>query len=122
MKKVGFIGAGNMATAIIGGILKKGILKPQEMIASRRSADKLQALTQQYGIAVTTDNTEAAGAQIVVLAVKPQFLAGVLAAVRHPVRDEPHRPLPGGRLVGRTYEGMDDSRHRGYEALHQRRR
>ena len=88
MKKVGFIGAGNMATAIIGGILKKGILKPQEMIASRRSADKLQALTQQYGIAVTTDNTEAAGAQIVVLAVKPQFLAGVLAEIADVVTDQ----------------------------------
>lgn len=81
MKKVGFIGAGNMATAIIGGIVKKGILKPEEMIASRRSADKLQTLKDQYGIDVTCDNREAAKAEIVVLAVKPQFLAGVLAEI-----------------------------------------
>ncbi len=40
-KKIGFIGCGNMASAMIGGILSAGALKPEEIVASNRTAPKL---------------------------------------------------------------------------------
>ena len=59
--KLGFIGTGNMAGAIMGGIIREGIIAPEEIIG----ADILEAgrnrVRETYGINVTADNREAAG-------------------------------------------------------------
>ncbi|MEH6471486.1 MAG: pyrroline-5-carboxylate reductase [Halopseudomonas sp.] len=72
-----FIGAGNMAQAIIGGLLAKGY--PAERIwGTGRDQLKLDALHQRLGIRVSTDNLEVArNAQVLVLAVKPQMMQAV---------------------------------------------
>lgn len=75
-----FIGAGNMARAIIGGLLNNGY--PAEKIwASEPEADRLEDLKNQ-GLKTTTDNNEAVqAADVVVLAVKPQILKNVCIAM-----------------------------------------
>ncbi len=73
-KQIAFIGAGNMAGALIGGLLADGV-PVQNLIAADPSAEKRQALASASGIRTTADNTAAvAQADIVVLAVKPQVL------------------------------------------------
>ena len=81
--KIGFIGMGNMATAVTGGILEKKIFAPNEIIASRRDKTALQKIHEELGIQVTTDNKKvAAESEIVVLAVKPQFLTEVIEEIK----------------------------------------
>ena len=58
MKKIGFIGAGNMAGAIIGGIIKSNLVKPQNVIASAKTMTNLEKLKDEYKINVTLDTRE----------------------------------------------------------------
>ena len=69
--KLGFIGCGNMAKAIIGGILRHGIASPNEVTASAPHAETREKTAKEFGINTTPSNCEAAKADIVFLAVKP---------------------------------------------------
>lgn len=76
---VGFIGGGNMAGALIRGLLAAELYEPGEIIASDVDKPKLAQLRRKHGVDITTDNLELVGsAKIVVLAVKPQILDEVL--------------------------------------------
>ena len=81
--KIGFIGAGNMATAILGGMLKKNLCESGEIMVSRRQEEPLKLIQEKYGVEITTDNTEVVRwAQVLFLAVKPQMLSGVIQEIR----------------------------------------
>lgn len=76
-----FIGGGNMAAAIIGGLLAKGQL-PSSLHAVDVLPDALLRLEKQFGIRTSSDGkTAAAGADCIVLAVKPQQMKQVAAAL-----------------------------------------
>ena len=81
-KNIVFIGAGNMAGAIISGLLSKGY--PASAIrATTRSAESAMCAGQRLGIEVSTDNHAAIQwADVVVLAVKPQMLADVCHSIQ----------------------------------------
>jgi pyrroline-5-carboxylate reductase len=82
-KKIAVIGAGNMGTALLRGILGSGWGTRGNLIASHPKRAKGEALSSELGIAVTEKNDEAAQqAEIVILAVKPQILESVLAEIR----------------------------------------
>jgi pyrroline-5-carboxylate reductase len=88
-KKVGFIGAGNMAGALIKGLLHSGTLTPDQIEASDVRDERLSELAVQHGISTTKDNSKvAAWADVVVLAVKPQVIDKVMAPVAEGIR--PH--------------------------------
>lgn len=81
--KIGFIGLGNMAQAMIGGILKNVLAAPEEIYGSARTAETEKRIKERYGICVTGDNRKIAEeADIVVLAVKPQFFEDVINQLR----------------------------------------
>ena len=80
---VAFIGAGAMASAMIGGLLARHDVEPDGVIASDRHRERLDAVGGQFGVRTTLDNLAAARhAHVVVLSVKPQVLPGVLAELR----------------------------------------
>lgn len=82
-RTLGFIGAGNMASAIIGGIVRAGLVSPERIYASNPSRGKLEKLHETLGITVASDNKEAVQkADIVFLCVKPQMLDGVLEEIK----------------------------------------
>ena len=60
MKKIGFIGCGNMAKAMIGGIVGKKLVAPEDIIASNRSRKALDHARETWGITVTEDNISVA--------------------------------------------------------------
>lgn len=77
--KLAFIGGGVMAEAILTGVLRDGVSAPAEITVADIIAPRLDELRERHGIAVTRDNAEAAdGADLVILAVKPQNLLEVL--------------------------------------------
>jgi pyrroline-5-carboxylate reductase len=76
---IAFIGAGNMAASIIGGLVARGFASAN-IIASDPYAESLQRLQQVAPVKTTQDNQQAvANADVVVLAVKPQVMRSVLA-------------------------------------------
>lgn len=86
--KLGFIGTGNMASAIMGGIIRKGLIKAEEIIGSDLSEEGRKKVKDTYGICVTADNKKVMeSADKVVLSVKPQFYASVIAEVKDLVKD-----------------------------------
>ena len=86
--KIGFIGCGNMATAMVRGILKGQKALPEEILVSRRHMEPLQQLQQELGIGITTDNKEvAAFSDVLFLAVKPQFYTETIREIRDVVRE-----------------------------------
>ncbi|HJQ38626.1 MAG TPA: pyrroline-5-carboxylate reductase [Thermoanaerobaculia bacterium] len=77
-KTIGFVGAGNMAEAMIRGLLRGNDFAPDEVRASGPREERMRELRDAYGIQAATDNKLPAAAQIVVLSVKPQILSRVL--------------------------------------------
>lgn len=89
--RIAFIGAGNMAAALIGGLVADGTA-PQSIIASDPAPEKLAALASATGIRTTSDNAQAvADAGVVVLAVKPQVLGNVAQGLRESIQSQ--KPL-----------------------------
>ncbi len=79
---IGFIGAGNMAEALIRGLVRGGHVPASRIVASLPRRDRLDQLASAYGIDVTTDNREVAKrCGLVVLSVKPQIMDKVLREI-----------------------------------------
>jgi pyrroline-5-carboxylate reductase len=80
---IGFLGAGKMATALAKGFIRAEIVFPKEMIAGDLSNLALKTFAQETGATAATSNAEVIKfANIVILAVKPDQVAGVLAELR----------------------------------------
>lgn len=88
-KTIGFIGAGNMAEALINGLISSHTLLPGDIMVSDRNVERLAVLAEGYKIKAVNSNTEVvSGSDIVILAVKPQDIYSVLAEVRETVKDK----------------------------------
>jgi pyrroline-5-carboxylate reductase len=77
-KTIGFVGAGNMAEAMIRGLLRRKVFTPEHVTASAPREERRRELIDTYGIRAAEDNREAARQAIVVLSVKPQIIGRVL--------------------------------------------
>lgn len=98
--RIAFIGAGNMAGSLVGGMLARGFSAGQ-ITLSDINAERLQLLASQYGVHVTTSNSEAAaGADAILLAVKPQQMAEACLALAPQVQAE--KPLVVSIAAGTT--------------------
>lgn len=85
---LGFIGAGNMNTAILSGVLRKQMFPPERIWLSNRHAEKLSAFSK-LGICTTTDNRAVArNADILILGVKPQMFGDVLPELKDLVSEK----------------------------------
>jgi len=89
VKTIGFLGAGNMAEALIRGLIHGGVAPADHIVASTPRAERRDELRETYGIVTTADNAEVARqADMLVLSVKPQILERVVHEVAAHVR--PH--------------------------------
>ncbi len=80
--KIGFIGSGNMAQALIKGLVETKVVQPTQIYATNRSPGKLQKLHEQYGIK-TLDSNEALveTCDVVILSMKPQDLVAAVEPI-----------------------------------------
>ncbi len=86
-KTIGFLGAGNMAEALIRGLVRGGHVKADRILASAPRRERLDELASAYGIAVTSSNADLARrSAVLVLSVKPQILPKVLREVSGEIR------------------------------------
>jgi pyrroline-5-carboxylate reductase len=86
--RIGFLGAGKMASALAGGLTKAGLSSAAQMIASDVSADARGAFGKAVGCRVTSSNVEVAeSADVLILAVKPDQISGALKEIAGHVCD-----------------------------------
>lgn len=86
--KIGFIGLGNMAEAMIGGMLGKGTVASEDIIGSARTAATRDRIREKFHVRTAENNVQAAEeADILFLAVKPFVLAEVIAEIRMAVKE-----------------------------------
>jgi pyrroline-5-carboxylate reductase len=83
MKKAGFIGAGNMAEAMVKGLLASGSFKKKDITLSDVNTERLSYISSQYGVRTTSDNREVVKtSDLVIFSVKPQVIPAVCGEVR----------------------------------------
>ncbi|MBE4906861.1 pyrroline-5-carboxylate reductase [Bacillus luteolus] len=86
-KTIGFIGCGKMAQAMIEGMIRSGLVKPDQIMASAKTESTLQHASSEFGIQVTTDNVEVArSANFLFLAVKPNLYGEIIEEIKHEVQ------------------------------------
>jgi pyrroline-5-carboxylate reductase len=82
-REIGFIGAGNMATALVKGLIDTGLYAAEQIIASDVDGKQRNKLRRRFGVHVTDDNVALLReAKVVVLALKPQSMDDVLGELR----------------------------------------
>ncbi|MBR1930939.1 MAG: pyrroline-5-carboxylate reductase [Lachnospiraceae bacterium] len=87
--KIGFIGLGNMATAIIGGMLQKGVTKAENVIGYDVSETARDNVKTKFNIKIANNNIEVAEqSDVLFLAVKPIYIEGVASEIKDNMRDE----------------------------------
>jgi pyrroline-5-carboxylate reductase len=98
-EKIGIVGAGKIGSAIARGIVRAGLASTDRVMASDVSGPLRQALADELGISVTSDNRELCDfAEVVILAVKPQIL--------DPVVKQMARSFGAGKLLVSVAAGV----------------
>ena len=104
-EKIGFIGCGNMGSAMIGGIVGSGLVPAACVIASAHSALTLENINKKYGIETTLDNvTVATESTILFLAVKPYLYKEVILQIRDAIKEN---TIIVAIAAGQTIENME---------------
>ncbi len=105
--RLGFIGCGNMGSAMIRGILDAGLCAPQDITVSARHRETLEKKKAEFGINTTEDNREVAQASnLLFLAVKPQFYAEVIGEIKTAVRKD---QIIVSIAPGKTFAWLEDA-------------
>lgn len=102
-KKIAFIGGGNMAEAVLAGLLRKGIVNAGQMLVTEKSPERCSFLESTYQVETTDNNAQGPiRSKTVFLAVKPQVLMDV--------KDEIRPQLTDGHLVVSILAGCSRER------------
>ncbi len=97
MTKIGWIGFGNMARAMAKGWLRTGKIAGEQMIASARDEEKLRRITDSLGMQMAKSNEEVVNrAEVIVIAVKPAMIEGVLAPLKNLLENKPVLSIAAG--------------------------
>ena len=109
--KISFIGGGTMGEAIIKSLLAKGVAKPGDIVVSDVSKARQDILKKQHGVRVVADNKEAVkGAEVVVLAVKPQELGKVMGELKKLSPQQLVLSIAAGTTLESLQQGLGHAR------------
>jgi pyrroline-5-carboxylate reductase len=108
--KIGFVGGGTMGEAMIKSLLARGTAKPGDITVSDVSQPRRGIMKKAYGVKTTADNREAVkGAEVVVLAVKPQELGKVLGGLKGLSSQQLVLSIVAGATLETIGRGLDHS-------------
>jgi len=103
-KKIAFLGTGNMAEALVKGLLRSGVASKEEIVCAEPRAARRDEIAARYGVKVTADNRAATEeATIILLSVKPQTMDALLEEIA-PAID--HRKLVVSIAAGIPISGI----------------
>ncbi|EGD75472.1 pyrroline-5-carboxylate reductase [Salpingoeca rosetta] len=107
-KKMVFLGSGKMAEAMMGGMLNSGAVEATQVTACDPNATRRTFLSDRFHISATANNADAAkGADILILAVKPQTMASVFDGIRDTISKECLVvSIAAGFTIGQIREGL----------------
>lgn len=87
--KVGFIGLGNMASAMIGGMIQKELVKAEDILGSGRRKESVEEAVKKFGITGMVDNVEVASrSDVLFLSVKPQMYEKVIGEIKDQIKED----------------------------------
>lgn len=106
--RVGIIGAGVMAEAMVAGLLADGRVAAERLVASHPRAERREVLVQRFAISMVGGNAQAAeGSDVVVLAVKPQMLPRVMSELAEAISgDQVVVSIVAGARLGTLARGL----------------
>ncbi len=88
-KRIGFIGAGNMAKAMIGGMISSGLILPDNIIASSKTQETLDNMKTEFKINTSLDNRKVSEiSDYLVLAVKPYMYDSILKEIKNSINQD----------------------------------
>lgn len=107
--RLAIIGAGVMAESMIAGLLAKGMMPPERIVASHPRPERREQLTARFGITTVESNIEAAkDAELILLTVKPQVLSSVMRQLKGTLHDgQVVMSILAGSPVRALREGLD---------------
>ncbi|MDB2073784.1 pyrroline-5-carboxylate reductase [Clostridium paraputrificum] len=89
MKRIGFIGCGNMGRAMVGGLINSGFSNSSNIIVSTRTEESAKLIQEKYNVNVTTNNEDVIkNSDVIFLAVKPNMYAKVIGELRKELLQE----------------------------------
>ena len=89
MDTIGFLGAGNMAEALVKGIINAKLYSPENIFISDIRQERLDLLAKEYGVQAVSENSElSAKVDILVLSVKPQNMAEALQGIKYAAKEQ----------------------------------
>lgn len=110
MKKLGFIGMGNMASAILLGAVNAGFLKGEETIAFDLDANKMTDMNAKCGMTIGTSAEDVIKqSDMVLIAVKPIHVEGVIVPNKDVLKNKPLLSIAAGWSIARYRELLDTS-------------
>lgn len=105
--KIGFIGLGNMATAMIDGMLKSKLVTEDQIIGSSKTEETRQRIREQFHINVVQHNKDVAKeSDVLILAVKPQIMSEVISEIKDVVSKD---SLIVSIAVGKTIDYLEEA-------------
>ncbi len=111
-RKIAVLGAGRIGESLIAGLLSSGWREPSEVAATTRRPERVDELRDRYGVEATLSNHDAAaGAALVVVAVKPQDIEGLLGEIGTLILPEQTvlsvaAAIPTSRIESRLADGV----------------
>ena len=100
MKKIGFIGAGNMGGAILGGILNSKMIDNNHIIASAKSDRTIEKIKNDYNVNVTKDSKEVVEfSDLIVIGVKPDIYDEILEEIKDLINDKIIITIAAGKTI-----------------------
>jgi pyrroline-5-carboxylate reductase len=107
--KIAFIGGGNMGEAMLAAMMSKNLATSRDITVSDISEGRRQFLSQKYTVKVSNNNLQAiAGADIIILAIKPQILTGVMAELTgHLKPNQLVLSIIAGARINTLQQGLD---------------
>ena len=88
MAKLGFIGCGNMGSAILGGVLNAGIVDKKDVLVSCRSEESKSKIESEFEVTVCDNKRIAKESDIIFLAVKPNIFPDVIYEIKDEISDD----------------------------------
>lgn len=105
--RIAFIGGGTMGEAMIGCLLNKNIAMPTNIIVSDLRQSRRELLSREYGVSTLADNRKAIeGADLIILAVKPQDLAQAMEEIKKPAPQQVVLSIVAGASLSTLQHGL----------------